>query len=179
MVMNLLKIFLIGFIVLGLSNSCSYRLSEEPDKEVLLTDSILAIYQDSMAEAPQKVLDVFSEKRLHMQDSLCFYLLLSYESKCYYYLNRMEDAFRTNKEVIRYCMDHASFDRSRALLAEAFNNQGVYWQELGKRDSAIRVLKSSVDILQTTRNRSILTSVYINLADCHLQKGDYPLCGFY
>ena len=102
MVMNLLKIFLIGFIVLGLSNSCSYRLSEEPDKEVLLTDSILAIYQDSMAEAPQKVLDVFSEKRLHMQDSLCFYLLLSYESKCYYYLNRMEDAFRTNKEVIRY-----------------------------------------------------------------------------
>ena len=179
MVMNLLKIFLIGFIVLGLSNSCSCRLSKEPDGEVLLTDSILAIYQDSMAEAPQKVLDVFSEKRLHMQDSLCFYLLLSYESKCYYYLNRMEDAFRTNKEVIRYCMDHASFDRSRALLAEAFNNQGVYWQELGKRDSAIRVLKSSVDILQTTRNRSILTSVYINLADCHLQKGDYPHCGFY
>lgn len=179
MVMNLLKIFLIGFIVLGLSNSCSCRLSKEPDGEVLLTDSILAIYQDSMAEAPQKVLDVFSEKRLHMQDSLCFYLLLSYESKCYYYLNRMEDAFRTNKEVIRYCTDHASFDRSRALLAEAFNNQGVYWQELGKRDSAIRVLKSSVDILQTTRNRSILTSVYINLADCHLQKGDYPLCGFY
>ena len=35
MVMNLLKIFLIGFIVLGLSSSCSYRLSEEPDKEVL------------------------------------------------------------------------------------------------------------------------------------------------
>lgn len=179
MVMNLLKIFLIGFIVLGLSNSCSCRLSKEPDGEVLLTDSILAIYQDSMAEAPQKVLDVFSEKRLHMQDSLCFYLLLSYESKCYYYLNRMEDAFRTNKEVIRYCTDHASFDRSRTLLAEAFNNQGVYWQELGERDSAIRVLKSSVDILQTARDKSILTSVYINLADCHLQKGDYPHCGFY
>ena len=179
MVMNLLKIFLIGFIVLGLSNSCSCRLSKEPDGEVLLTDSILAIYQDSMAEAPQKVLDVFSEQRLHMQDSLCFYLLLSYESKCYYYLNRMEDAFRTNKEVIRYCTDHASFDRSRTLLAEAFNNQGVYWQELGERDSAIRVLKSSVDILQTARNKSILTSVYINLADCHLQKGDYPHCGFY
>lgn len=177
--MNLLKIFLIGFIVLGLSNSCSCRLSKEPDGEVLLTDSILAIYQDSMAEAPQKVLDVFSEKRLHMQDSLCFYLLLSYESKCYYYLNRMEDAFRTNKEVIRYCTDHASFDRSRTLLAEAFNNQGVYWQELGERDSAIRVLKSSVDILQTARDKSILTSVYINLADCHLQKGDYPHCGFY
>lgn len=177
--MNLLKIFLIGFIVLGLSNSCSCRLSKEPDGEVLLTDSILAIYQDSMAEAPQKVLDVFFEKRLHMQDSLCFYLLLSYESKCYYYLNRMEDAFRTNKEVIRYCTDHASFDRSRVLLAEAFNNQGVYWQELGERDSAIRVLKSSVDILQTVRNRSILTSVYINLADCHHQKGDYPHCGFY
>ena len=177
--MNLLKIFLVGFIVLGLSNSCSYRLSEEPDKEVLLTDSILAVYQDSMAQVPQKVIDVFSRKRLHMQDSLCFYLLLSYESKCYYYMNRMEDAFRTNKEVIRYCTNHASFDRSRALLAEAFNNQGVYWQELGERDSAIRVLKSSVDILQTTRNRSILTSVYINLADCHLQKGDYPQCGFY
>lgn len=61
MVMNLLKIFLIGFIVLGLSNSCSCRLSKEPDGEVLLTDSILAIYQDSMAEAPQKVLDVFSK----------------------------------------------------------------------------------------------------------------------
>ena len=102
MVMNLLKIFLIGFIVLGLSNSCSCRLSKESDEEVLLTDSILAVYQDSMAEAPQKVLDVFSGKRLHMQVSLCFYLLLSYESKCYYYLNRMEDAFRTNKEVIRY-----------------------------------------------------------------------------
>lgn len=177
--MNPLKIFLVGFIVLGLSNSCSYRLSEESDKEVLLTDSILAVYQDSMAQVPQKVIDVFSRKRLHMQDSLCFYLLLSYESKCYYYMNRMEDAFRTNKEVIRYCTNHASFDRSRALLAEAFNNQGVYWQELGERDSAIRVLKSSVDILQTTRNRSILTSVYINLADCHLQKGDYPQCGFY
>ena len=49
--MNLLKIFLIGFIVLGLSNSCSCRLSKESDEEVLLTDSILAVYQDSMAEA--------------------------------------------------------------------------------------------------------------------------------
>ena len=75
--------------------------------------------------------------------------------------------------------DHASFDRSRALLAEAFNNQGVYWQELGERDSAIRVLKSAINILQMTPNRNVLTSVYINLADCHLQKGDYPQCGFY
>lgn len=179
MIVNILKIFLIGLIVLGLSDSCSYRPSGEPDEEMLLTDSILAVYQDSMAEVPQKVIDVFSGKRLLMRDSLCSYILLSYESKCYYYLNRMEDAFRTNREVIRYCTDHASLDRSRALLAEALNNQGVYWQEQGERDSAISVLKSAVDILQTTRKRSVLTSVYMNLADSYLQKGDYSWCGFY
>ena len=102
MIVNILKIFLIGLIVLGLSDSCSYRPSGEPDEEMLLTDSILAVYQDSMAEVPQKVIDVFSGKRLLMRDSLCSYILLSYESKCYYYLNRMEDAFRTNRKVIRY-----------------------------------------------------------------------------
>ena len=85
MIINILKIFLIGLIVLGWAGSCSCRPSGEPDEEMLLTDSILAVYQDSMAEVPQKVIDVFSGKRLQMQDSVCFYILLSNESKCYYY----------------------------------------------------------------------------------------------
>lgn len=177
--MNALKIYLVGLVVWLMSGGCSYKQSGSFDSERLLTDSLLAVYQDSMTGSPQRTIDAFSGMRSQLKDSLCFYQLLSHESKCYYYLNLMEEALQTNAQVVDYCRRHPVSDNSQALLAEAYNNQGVYWQEQSDRNQAISSLKSAIDILQTTKKRSVLPSVYMNLADCYLQNGDYSWCGFY
>lgn len=160
--------------------SCLYRQAGvSADHEHIATDSLRAIYQDSIVEFPQKVLELFSEERSHLQDSLCFYKLLSCESRCYYYQGRIEEALRTNEEVIRFCRGTQSSDRKLQLLAEAYNNRGVYWQEQSRRDSAIVTLKSAVETLYATKERGLLPSVYINLADSYLQNGNYSWCGYY
>lgn len=179
MVTDVLKLYLTGLVILWISGSCSYKQPGVSGRDVIITDSLLVLYQDSMAGSPQKVIDVFSEMRSHLQDSLCIFMLLSHESKCYYYQNRMEDALRTNEEVIRFCREARPSDGHLYLLAEAYNNRGVYWQEQSERDSAIAVLKSAVEILHTTQRRGVLPSVYMNLADSYLQNGDYSWCGFY
>lgn len=179
MIKDLLKICFCGLAVLLVSGSCSYKQSGESDTERILTDSILAVYQDSMAGSPQRAIDAFSGMRSRLQDSLCINMLLSHESKCYYYLNRMEDAMRINARVIDFCRNNPSSDDHLYLLAETYNNQGVYWQEQSERDSAISVLKSAVAILQSTKNKSVLPSVYMNLADCYLHNSDFSRCGFY
>lgn len=179
MLSNLLKISIAGICIAGILGGCSGHRSGRLEQEQARTDSLLAVYQDSMAVSPGKTIEAFSERRSLTKDSLCIYKLLSHESKCYYYLNRMEDAFRLSGQVVRFCKDNLESEGSRALLAEAYNNQGVFWQESGRRDSAIHTLGLAAGLLQTLPRREALVSIYINLADGHLQDGDFPLCGYY
>ncbi len=176
---NTLKWYLTGLLTLCMVAGCTHKKSGKTGEEKLLTDSILAIYQDSMVESPQRVIDVFSGARLHLQDSLCFFWLLSFESKCYYYLNRMDEALRTNEEVIGYCGRTEDSEVHRELLAEAWNSRGVFWQEQGIRDSARYSLMAAAGILQVIGERKLLPSVYINLADCYMQDGDYSRSGYF
>lgn len=160
---------------------CTGRPSVRVDEEVRLVDSLLFLYKDSMAESPRLVIDVFSDARSRLGDSLAYYNLLSYESRCYYYLNQMDEAFRVNGQVIAYCERNASADgdRARALLGEAYNNRGVFWQELGRRDSALLSLGKAAGALEGAATRTALPSIYMNLADCYMQEGDYSWCGYY
>ena len=135
-----------------------------------------------MAESPRQVIKVFSATRSRLHDSLDYYNLLSHESRCYYYLNQMDEAFRVNGQVITYCERNALADRNRIriLLGDAYNNRGVFWQELGQRDSALLSLKKAADALRgVTTPRTSLPSIYVNLADCYMQEGDYSWCGYY
>lgn len=95
---------------------CSGRPSERMDGEIRLVDSLLAIYKDSMAESPRQVIEVFSATRSRLHDSLDYYNLLSHESRCYYYLNQMDEAFRVNGQVITYCERNALADRNRIRI---------------------------------------------------------------
>lgn len=160
---------------------CSDRPFVGENKETRLVDSLLVTYRDSMAESPRQVIDVFSAARSHLRDSLCYYRLLSQESRCYYYLNQMDEAFGVNGQVLAYCERNAMADgnRMRLLLGEAYNNRGVFWQELGRRDSALLSLEKAAEVLDGATPRTSLSSVYINLADCYMQEGDYSRCGYY
>lgn len=158
---------------------CSNKTVNEPTGEVWLVDSLLTTYRDSMAEKPQEVMALFSEIRSGLRDSVCYYRLMSYESKCCYYLNRMDDAFRLNSMVIAYGARGSTDERKRVLLAEAYNNRGVFWQEMGNRDSALVSLAKAADFLKVARRRDALPSIYMNMADCYMQNGDYSWCGFY
>lgn len=154
---------------------CSDRPSVGENREKYLVDSLLNIYKDSMAESPRQVIEVFSATRSRLHDSLDYYNLLSHESRCYYYLNKMDEAFRVNGQVIAYCERNALADRNRIriLLGDAYNNRGVFWQELGQRDSALLSLKKAADALKGAVPRTSLPSIYVNLADCYMQEGDY------
>lgn len=160
---------------------CSDRPSVGENREKYLVDSLLNIYKDSMAESPRQVIEVFSATRSRLRDSLDYYNLLSHESRCYYYLNQMDEAFRVNGQVIAYCERNALADRNRIriLLGDAYNNRGVFWQELGQRDSALLSLKKAADALKGAIPRTSLPSIYVNLADCYMQEGDYSWCGYY
>lgn len=146
-----------------------------------LVDSLLTMYRDSMAESPRQVIEMFSAARSRLRDSLGYYNLLSHESRCYYYLNQMDEAFRVNEQVIAYCERNALTDRNRMriLLGDAYNNRGVFWQELGRRDSALLSLKKAAEALKGATSHMSLPSIYVNLADCYMQEGDYSWSGYY
>lgn len=178
----------VGTLLAGLSLACgllpgcsgrAFSPDAGPGAPSPAVDSLVAHYRDSMAVMPRRVIELFSAARARQADSLSFYTLLSYESRCYYYLNRMDEALRTNGRVIAYGEPLAADASARRLLADAYNNRGVYWQERGGRDSALVALRRAEELLLTVPGRDRLPSVCMNLADCYMQAGNYPLCGFY
>ena len=174
-----LKTGLTGLLLLCIFFRCTYPQTETRHKENQTVDSLLAAYHDSLVEAPQSVIDLFSDTREQVRDSLNYFKLLSSEARCYYYLDRMDHAFLLIDSIIQFCESDPHSHSYQALSAEAWNNKGVFYQEQGMRDSARIALKMAADRLQSTQQRELLPSVFINLADCYLQDGDYSLSGYY
>lgn len=170
----------IGFLLIVCTVACSYQKQTRPDLEEILVDSLLLYYHDSAAANPEKLIQLMSEKRAGLQDSINSYNLLQFISRCFLFSNQLDSALALNGTVLRFCNASTSDNvRLYRLSANAYNSRGVFLQELNQWDSAIVCMKSAYEAQIKAQEFSRLPDICINLADCYQHQGNYGWAGFY
>ncbi len=150
-----------------------------PNPENKIIDSLIESYKDTLAGNPRQAIRLFTAWKDASRDSLAIHTLNLALAKAYFFANSPDTAFRMNREVIHFC-NHAYAPASRlALKGKAYNNQGLFWQEQSRRDSAVACYHKALELLQSAGMDAPRIDVCINLADCYQQDGDYPQSGFY
>ncbi len=146
--------------------------------EQAFVDSLLAFYQDTIPVNPLVVSTALEKARQTLKDNISSNKLLLYIAKCNYYSNQLEQAFLQNRQVLDFCEKETFSPRLPELQGDAYSSRGVFFSETGQRDSAIWCLHKAVEALSTISNPEI-PIVYMNLADCYSQNGNYSECGYY
>ncbi|MDR1381901.1 MAG: histidine kinase [Tannerella sp.] len=131
-------------------------------------------YRDSIFRNPQAAIKAFSEAQAHAEDSAGFYLLQTYISACYHNLNDFESMRVSCRQVLDFCSREEAGGRTPPAQVEAsgLNQTGVLFQQEGLLDSALVYYERAYHFFLSIDN-------CINLADCYMQKGNYPMSGFY
>lgn len=148
-----------------------------PENEVI--DSLIESYKDTLAGNPRQAIRLFTRLKHHSQDSLAIYKLNLVLAKAYFFANRPDTALHLNREVLRFCNRLDAPAPMIALQGMAYNSEGIFWQELSRRDSAFECYHKALDLLQNAGFARPSIDVCINLADCYQQDGNYPQSGFY
>lgn len=148
-----------------------------PENEVI--DSLIESYKDTLAGNPRQAIRLFTTWKEATADSLAIHTLNLALAKAYFFANSPDTAFRINREVIDFCHRACREAGLLALKGKAYNNQGLFWQEQSRRDSAIFSYHKALVLLQRAQTKDPCIDVCINLADCYQQDGNYPQSGFY
>jgi tetratricopeptide (TPR) repeat protein len=158
--------------ILMMFNACSLLEKQTSDIENPEVAALLELYRDSLHLNPKATINVLSEAKSHIKDSVDFYTLLMYIAKGYYCLNDFGQALDLDAQALNFCNRKEMTPRLSKLKADALNFRGVVFQQNGYLDSTLVYLSGAYDL-------SSSIDICINLADCYHQKGNYPLSGFY
>lgn len=172
-------VFVILFSILW---GCSFQKPSVKDAETSKVDSLLSFYRDSLAVSPLTVISKLRTDQENISDSINYYNLDQTVSRCYYFSNQLDSAFLLNDRILRFVeKQQEKEDRLLELSADAYNNRGVFFQDLNQWDSAIVCLHNASEALSQINDFDRLSAinVYINLADCYQHRGDYGWAGFH
>lgn len=170
----------VGFLLVLLAGSCSFRQTPQSDSVEINVDSILSYYKDSAAVVPEKIIRILNEKSGLVRDRVDSYSLLLFISKCFFFNNQLDSAFALNDSVLQFCETQIPGDvRLFRLTAHANNSRGVFLQDINQWDSAIVCMQKAYDAQLRTEELSDIPNICINLADCYQHRGDYGWAGFY
>lgn len=173
-------IILIGILLLLQMNSCSSQKQTLAETESLKIDSLLSLYRDSVPVIPVKVMRILEERQVSIQDSVNLYNLRQFITRCLFFNNQLDSAFRLNASILDFCENQPKKDtRVLQLTGNAYNNRGVFLQEINQWDSAIVCMRKAYDALTMAQETSRLPDICINLADCNQHQGHYEWAGFY
>lgn len=111
-------------------------------------------------------------------DSITFYRLNNLLSRAYYITGNLEKAHELNKNTISFGNRNKSQDLKDidVLLADAYNNEGVYYSNsLNDKTNAITNFKEAYILLYNDKenNSRKITDISINIADCYHLAGEY------
>ncbi len=157
---------------------CHTKTYSESSKDDTKIDSLYEIYQDSLLQNTDVVIDAFYNLQPEIMDSVSLCHLELILSELYYRID-IDSAFLLNERVLAFLYKQKETERIQLLKAKATNARGVYYIQTDERDSAVFYLKKTYDILNKTNDRRLIANVCINLADCYQQNGEYSLSGFY
>ena len=169
------------FFVLILTLSfvgCNTNINKYKTEDDTRIDSLLEFYKDSMLISADVVINALNTLQPEIKDSVSMYSLKMALSELYYGFN-IDSAFILNDQTLAFLNRQGDSEKILQLKAKATNVRGIFFTRIDQRDSAIVYLKKTCDILGNATNKNNLHKVYIILADCYQQNGEYSLSGFY
>lgn len=112
-------------------------------------------------------------------DSILYYKLNNLLSRAYFIKGDTERAFETNERSIDFCINNKL--KTDNILAEAYNNKGVYLNQTGDKRKAIEYLTMAYDLLNKDKeyNKKQITDISINIADCYHMSGNYNMASYW
>lgn len=153
---------------------CSSGQTEYPGGKQSGVDSLLFLYRDTIYSDPQKARRFFDETKAGITDSIDYYKLTLYVGICYFQMYRMDSALLLSKQAQEFCRRQPpSTPRLSALEAHIYNYRGIFFQETGRRDSAVIYLQKAYQALYRANERDKLPDVCINLADNYAQSANF------
>lgn len=168
------------FFTLCLLGSCSPGQTKKGSDQPSRIDSLITFYKDTISFNPARAQIVFLKTRTEVTESIDYYKLTLNIGICYYQMYKIDSALSQTNHVLDFCgRQPSAFPCLAELEAHAYNNCGIFLQEMGKRDSAIACLQQAYNALYRTNKREKLPDVCINLADNYAQKANFPLATTY
>lgn len=156
---------------------CSCSVSDKrplEGRDTFFVDSLTKIYNvDSIMTNPKKVLDVFTEARTQVTDSVESYKLLTKITQAHL----MSYDFDRTLEVCDQVYDFSSREKAKPhppsilqaltkMRADVLNTRAMIYAQTGRMDSALIYLTESYDLFP-------FIEIGINIADTHYFLGDY------
>ncbi|GAB1414845.1 histidine kinase [Paludibacter sp.] len=160
--------------------SCSYYSKKNSSNaESTLIDSFAiefpALSQQNINEAKRHI----TVLQQQMTDSVNYYILFSYYAKCLYAENKIDSAIMISKRMLHFYNDKLEENRMMEPNVAALNDIGVFFQSVGKNDSAIVYFQKAAQYALMIENQEKRVDIYINIADYYRQNGKYPLSADY
>lgn len=154
--------------------SCHRHIENTPeiDSEIDLNKIISNIYT-----ATDSIINFIDE--YETEDSLTYYSLQNIKSRGYYVKGEFKKADSIADRVISYGKRARKSSSIGLILADAYNNKGIYMGIFNQKDSAIKYFIKAQEILKATGDNKKIIDIGINIADLYHSKGDYTMSSYW
>lgn len=125
---------------------------------------------------------IYLIEHYNTEDSIMYYKLNNLLSRAYYIKGDINKAHELNKRTIFYGKNNSSTDDLNAVLADAYNNEGVYYSySMNNKMDAIENFKTAYELLNKdpSNNYRKITDISINIADCYHMSGEYSMASYW
>lgn len=119
--------------------------------------------------------------KYNTNDSILYYKLRNLLSRAYFIKGDIENAFKTNGQTIGFCKRNMGQRESENILAEAYNNKGVYVNLSNDKKQAIEYLTKAYDLLcrDIDSNKAQIADIGINIADSYHMSGNFNMASLW
>ena len=175
---KLLSILLLGVsLLMGCSNiggKKDYNCSE------LLLEPFIKVHVDSMKVEPYAVLEIYTQKREGITDSISSYALLQAIADCYFWAGETDTSILILRKVMDFCKRAEPSYCITTLQAETHFNYGIRMVYTQQNDSAFVYYKKALDLeMKSSKRYSIILKIYNNLANYYQRKSDYVNASYF
>lgn len=164
--------FIIAFLIVVVTISCN----NNKRHKISDYDNIYESLYSMLYTNPDSVIKTITEHKT--EDSTLYYRLNNILSRAYYVKGNLNEAIRTNDITIDYCNSNTKNENIKDILSESYNNKGVYYNTINKKDSALVYYLKSYALLKDT-NKSKLADICINIADNYHLSGNYTMASYW
>lgn len=148
----------------------------QTDNNNTITNLLDNLHKDSLRNNPMQALQELEALCNQVtDDSIYYYAIRMNIAECHYINGKLNESKLESLKIINFCKQQTCKGVIRQLMFHAQNNCGVCLQEMGNRNNAIKHYKEA----EKYATEKELVAVYINIADCYQQSGNFLECSQY
>ncbi len=148
--------------------------------DVALIDSFTQEFQVLIQLSPDSAREKVNDLQQKVKDSLAFYRLASFHSRCFYAEGKIDSAIDVSKEILRFCeRQNQETESLKELKIKTFNDLGVFLLLEASLDSSLLYFQKSENAILQQHDQEKRIDVYINIADLYREKNNLALSANY